>query len=342
MMSMRIGYDEALAAQPGVLPRSAAHVRDQLSRLHAPSFSSGTVAVVGIGASLNAAQLLVDLLRAGGRPAVALSAAVASESGLVAGLADAFVFLSESGDSTETIQAAAGVVGARSRPTLSITNDPGSTLARMTDFHVDLGCGPDSGVYTVGFTATVQAVALLTSWLGVDGADTRVPATIPEPDAAMLAGVAERLSACRGIDVVGAGPHLCSALQTALMLREGCRMPSAAFDTREYLHGPLEWLGPDSGCIFFGSGRETELAAFARSTGAVVVRFGDVPAGAGRDAGSSGAASVIAAPSDGSVAAVLYETIAVQQLVRLIAGLHGVPVGTMRYAQTDTKRSGTY
>lgn len=335
----RIGYDEALDVQSDALVRSAAHVREQLRRLDATPFTSGIVGVVGIGASLNAAHLLVDVLRRAGRPAIAISAGAALDPGLPVGVCDVFVFLSESGDSTETLRIANGVIHGPSRPTLSVTNDPGSALAGMTDLHVDLGSGPDSGVYTVGFTATLQAVALLAAWMGVGNADTWLPSDVPVPDIAALEAVAGRLVACRGIDVIGAGPHLCSALQTALMLREGCRLPSAAFDTREYLHGPLEWLGPGSGCILFGSedsDRETELASFARSVGATAVRFGP------RTTTGSADPSDIAVTSGGAVSAVVHETIAVQHLVRALARLRDVPIGTMRHAQADTKRTGTY
>ena len=74
---------------------------------------------------------------------------------------------------------------------------------------------------------------------------------------------------------------MASAGETALLAREGLRIPATGSETRQYLHGPLESAAPGLGCVLFGSERELELASSLVSYGASVVA-GERPARRGR------------------------------------------------------------
>lgn len=353
---MRIGYDEALTAQPAALARSETRVRDQLRQQDPAPFASGRLGIVGMGASTNAARLLAGLLRRRGRAATAWSAGTLLEASAPAALGDAFVFLSESGDSTETVEVARRVGAARDTPRLAVTNAPDSALAREVLTHLDLACGPDSGVYTVGFTATLQAVALLDGWLAgrlTEVASADVPAldaALRQPEAAAFLGATARLLAgSRAVDIVGGGLHAAAAAQSALMLREGCRMPTACYPLREYLHGPMEWIEKGAAVIVFGEAREIELAHAARAAGASVFVLAGGRASLSEPSRTVGDMSLriaggVAAedPSFGSAQAVLQESVIVQFLAAAIARQNGVPIGGFRYPQTDTKQDRLY
>lgn len=331
---MRAEFTSTILRQPEALGISAREVRQQLTALDPRPWQEGVLGVVGMGASAHASHLLVEILSRQGRRAIGLSAG--SFSGDGAGRrADSYVLISESGESVELLDAAAQL---RDAPTLAITNAVPSPLTKVTDAHVDLRCGIDSAVYTVGYTTTLQALAILAEWLGAAGSDSDV-SLIPnhasqllESDRALEA-VGERLAQARAVDVVGHGAHFGSAGEMALMIREACRLPSGCYDTYEYLHGPMEWLDEQSGCIIFGSDREIELAEFVAATGAATVLVTE----SRQEIAQS--VHVIRIPAVGLAASVLLETLPMHQLLRQVAASRQLAIDGFRYHQNDRKVS---
>lgn len=135
-------YPEGIAAQRAALAAS-------LASLQLPSFEGGLIALVGIGASEHAAQGAAAAWRSAGLQAVAIPASAPPINAAVT------LLISESGRSAEVLA---------HRPTsrtIALTNFPDSPLAAAADEVILLNSGPDSPVYTTGYTATLQALGVL-------------------------------------------------------------------------------------------------------------------------------------------------------------------------------------
>ena len=124
---------------------------------------------------------------------------------------------------------------------------------------------------------------------------------------------------------------MASASETALLMREGVQIPAAGFETRQYLHGPLESVGPGLGCVLFGSGRELTLASSLLSYGASVVLVSDRPSAA------TAFPSAFVVPPVGELAAPILEILPIQLTAAYLAAARRVSIGTLRRVQPDTK-----
>ncbi len=128
------------------------------------------VALVGIGASEHVARSAAPVWRKLGIRAFAVSATELLDA--PGPVADVVVGMSESGRSAETVAALKSVSGRR----IAITNFADSPLAEVVDEVIPLDSGPDSPVYTTGYTATIQAIGLLGEhWTGSSSNWSRLP-----------------------------------------------------------------------------------------------------------------------------------------------------------------------
>ena len=140
-------------------------------------------------------------------------------------------------------------------------------MAEVLDGPLGLGGFKDSAVYTSGYTATLLAYALLLDRMGLIPAGpevARVPETVRaalEQYDAVAARVGRIVGAASAIDVIGRGTSCASAAEAALMFREGLRVPSAAFETLQYLHGTMEAVAEVSVFLSFWDCRELTLPA---------------------------------------------------------------------------------
>ncbi|MFE9690189.1 SIS domain-containing protein [Micromonospora sp. NPDC005806] len=276
---MTLPYLDGVRAQPDNLRRSAQAVRAALAgpagAQAAAASRWGSLLAFGMGASAHAAAAFAAVLRADGLPATSASAADLHD-GMPQGLAAAFLGISQSGRSRETVEALAAVpAGPAAR--LALTNHPDSPLGALVDTVVPLGCAEDTAVSTLSYTATLQALGLLaerisgharTDWDRLPNLAAEVLDTDIEPLAAALAD-----AGC--VDVVASGVRLATAGAVSLLLREAAHLPTAGFTTREYLHGPLETAGPGQTALLFGTAREVPLALDLARYGAHVVLVTD-------------------------------------------------------------------
>ncbi|MHB1928312.1 MAG: SIS domain-containing protein, partial [Acidimicrobiales bacterium] len=143
-----------------------------------------------------------------------------------------------------------------------VTNVPDSPLGRLADAVLPLDVEQDSVAYTVGYTATLQALGLLGDALLADAGSIpnwdRLPRLVEEVLALATDAVLDFLDHCgtpRAVDAVGTGGSAAAAGEAALLLRETCRVPTGCFSTRQYLHGPLEAAESGVADIFVGDGR---------------------------------------------------------------------------------------
>jgi glucosamine--fructose-6-phosphate aminotransferase (isomerizing) len=320
-------FRDALFAQPSNLEAAALAFDERLAHADLSALREGTIVLSGIGASASALIPAVQALRAAGRRAFALTS-----SELVGpGLADAYVLVSQSGASTETVQALQALRGA---PVVAISAQGESPLAQAADAWLPLGPRPDTPVATLSYTATLQALGMLCDVL-VHGRVSDAWASVPELAASVLeacdgpAGeIAQAFAQIRALDAAGSGAGAASAFETALLAREGLRLPATGMDTRTYLHGPLEAVGPGLGVVLFGSGRELRLADTVRGYGAQVALITDA------DVDGPG---VLRVPEVAPLAAAILQILPAQLLAVHIAGLRGLTIGELARHQDDTK-----
>ena len=335
-MNRPVDYYAAVAGQPAALERSAAAVREQLAAIDLAPWRQGVLAAVSMGAGAHAGHALAHRLGRYGRRTVNLTASdlVALAGPGHASPADGYLFVSEGGRSRETLEAA-GLVPAGAR--LGLTNVPDSPLAAAVDRVVTLDAGDDSTVYTAGYTTTLQAFGLLAGALdGVDEGEDwkRLPELVSATLrglAAPAAGVAPSLAGAVAIDVVAGTASYASAAEAALLLRESTRIGATAYETYQYLHGPMEPLTPAHACLLFGDGREVALARYLAGAGipAVLVTTADV-------AGEPGL-TVLRVPATPQVPRAVLEILPAQLLAGEVARERGLGIDGFVHHQDDTK-----
>jgi glucosamine--fructose-6-phosphate aminotransferase (isomerizing) len=335
-------------SQPYVLARSAATVREALAGpagdAAVRALGGGRVAAVGMGASTHAVTAFAAWLRAAGRPALAFSAAELSRASgdmfggtpadVPAGLADAFLAVSQSGRSRETVEAMRAV--SPGVPRVAVTDRPDQPLGAAADVVLPLGSGEDTRVSTLSYTATVQALGLLADALtGSPSADwAALPGLARSVLAADTAAVfVDAFADVSVIDVVGSGIAAGSVGAAALLLREAVHLPTAGYPTREYLHGPLEAAGAGRGALVFGTGREAELAADLASWGASVVLVTTSPAPP-----EHRRLRVVTLPAAGGLAAAVLDILPVQLASAALAARKGLTIA-LHHMPDDTKLS---
>ncbi|HTX62359.1 MAG TPA: hypothetical protein VMD28_01880 [Acidimicrobiales bacterium] len=327
-------YYETVASQPAALRHSAAQVRSALSAADLDPWRRGGLLAVGMGASSHAAHALVDRLRRHGRPAFVLDASTVMELGGRTALADCYVFVSEGGRSRETVEAVRSLpAGGR----LGLTNAPDSPFGEAVDLAVGLGHGPDSRVYTIGYTATLQAFSLLATALDGedDGGDAEALPSQVEVALTDCAGqaveLAERLDGLDSLDFVGRGASLASASEAALLFREATRTATCAFETFQYLHGPMEGQNGRRGCLVIGSGRELSLANFLAERGIFTVLLTTEALEDGENL------AVVRIARQAPLLRAILEIVPLQLVVGALARRRGLGIEGFVYSQQDTK-----
>jgi len=289
-----------------------------------------TIAVVGMGSSSNAGAVFCEALRAVGVRAVNVDAAAVANYPAGFCPAERVIVISESGRSPEPI-AALRRMGTNP---IVITNDPSSPVAKLSDFVVPLGGFKDSGVYTIGYTTTLVALAAIAAAHGVTIADPstlgRVADDVLSEFAMVAGGIAVVLDKAYFLDIVGQGTGQGSAQAAALLFREACALPTAAHQTIQYLHGPMESCSNLGAVMLFGDGRERGIAEQLRQAHVPVVHFAATP---GLDDGDT---FRLSHPATGYATAIA-EVVFAQAIAAQLAGLRHRDVGRFHFTQPDTK-----
>jgi len=157
------------------------------------------------------------------------------------------VTISQSGQSPDIValQEAAKRSGAL---TVALVNVEGSPAAMAADIALPLQAGPELSVAaTKSFIVSAVAGAAIVAHWKDDGALLAALAGLPE----VLAGAAEiawptfidEAAAADSLYVLGRGPCLPMAMETALKLKETCGIHAEAYSLAEVMHGPMELLG---------------------------------------------------------------------------------------------------
>ncbi|MGO9972508.1 MAG: SIS domain-containing protein [Solirubrobacteraceae bacterium] len=330
---MSLSFAEGVRAQPGNLRAAARTAGEVLSGADLTPFREGTLVLSGIGASWHALAPAIAALRAGGRRAFAVPSTELAHAG-PAHLGDAYVIVSQSGRSTEPIAALEALDG---QPLAVVSADNKSPLGRAAGLWLPLGDVPDTPLSTLAYTATLQTLGLLCdALLGVAHAPEwkELPDlvdTVLGREDAHAADVASRLQPARTIDAIGGGGASGTAGETALLAREGLRMPAYGEETRQYLHGPLEAVDETFGCLLFGDERELSLSRALVGYGATVAVVTATPGA------ESPGADLFLIPEVSDLATPILEILPVQLLVDHLARAKGLPADGLRRSQDDTK-----
>ncbi|WP_308467703.1 SIS domain-containing protein [Rathayibacter soli] len=355
----------AVHSQPVQLERArTAFLGDLGAARLRPWLPKETIAIVAMGASHNAGHALVAVLAAIGIRAVNLTASDVLNGAPGFQPADHYLIVSESGRSPEPLEAARRLAPAER---IGITNVRGSQLSETVDTILTLGGVPDSAVYTVGYTATLLSFALLLDHLGLTStpdAMARVPATVAGALQSLTPSanaIAEVIAGAGSVDVIGQGASYASAAEFALMCREGIHLPATAYNTLDYLHGPIEAASPACAVVAFGAGRERTIpesipgALLEAGVPVILVTSGAAGSGAERSgsvssgAVSSGAGSAVAGhghplltvvdlpeESDAFVRTIV-ETVLCQLVLARAAELRSQTIGDFSFKGLGTK-----
>lgn len=327
-----MSYRSTIARQPDSLEDTYAAAREQLAGMDLKPFDQPVIGITGIGASFAAAVVGAGELQSRQRRCFAIRAC-----DMAAGhnLVDALIGLSHRGRSVETVQAHEKLPSARR---LAITNDAESPLARASDMHLTLRSGSDATPSSTGYTATLLAMGMAFEKITGDSSDAF--AAIPELTRQMLASAAGKMKRLgdlfrqrRAIDCVGAGSSLGTADGASLLIREAARIPASAYDTRHYLHGPLEAMDGTTGVVIFGDGREVELAHQVEKIGCPVLLVTTDQAAQDGDL-----LTVVTVPKQGNrIAQGVLNILAPQLLAAELSDAAGLTDTKFRYRMNDTK-----
>jgi glucosamine 6-phosphate synthetase-like amidotransferase/phosphosugar isomerase protein len=250
-----------------------------------------SVLLLGMGSSHYANTVAAARLRAAGVPAVAL---LASHDLLPLLSADTLVIaVSASGGSTETLDAVGRL---RDQGTdsgfVALTNGEGTQLAALCDVTVPMLAGEETGGVACRSFQHTLAVLLSLPVLAdpPDGGVT--PETVTKAAEATedllerrdgwLPRLSELLLGPHGTHIAAPARRLSSAHQSALMLREGPRLPAVGCETGDWSHVDVYLTKTtDYRLLLLGGSRwEPELLRWTAERGSTVVAAGAEAPGA--------------------------------------------------------------
>lgn len=182
------------------------------------------------------------------------------------------VAVSQSGASPDLVATMASAQRTGS-PTLSITNDAASDLARSADVHIDVCAGHEQSVAaTKSYTAELVA---LHAWVRLAAGEslTVIQEDVHQASSAadelvlssshLARDVADQLVHDDRILVIGRGLSLASAKEAALKLIETCAVAASGWSAADAKHGPLGQVVVGTPVFLLAAselGRDTVLA----------------------------------------------------------------------------------
>ncbi len=198
------------------------------------------IVLLGMGSSHFANSVLALRLQAHG---ICAMATLASTDPLPAVKAQDFVIaVSASGCSAETVDAIAKLSG--TCQTIALTNTSGSVIEKACDSHVSMLAGKEEGgVACRSFAHTLALhLALLEILTGSPAASKTILLAAQATQDLLdrrdqwLVPLSEILLGPDGTTIVAPSRRLANAQQSALMLREGPRLPAIACETGDWSH----------------------------------------------------------------------------------------------------------
>ncbi|MCK1795166.1 SIS domain-containing protein [Streptomyces sp. XM4193] len=240
-----------IAEQPAALRRllneGAGAIRSVADRIAArkPRFVLLTARGTSDNVALYAKYLLEIKL---GLPCGLTSMSTTTAYGAQQDLRDVLVItISQSGGSPDLVAStrAAREAGAI---TLAVTNNPGSPLAEVSEYHVDVMAGPEYALpATKTYTASLLALYLLVE--GLRGGDGGAASELPRRAEELLAredevrALAARYRFAERMVFTSRGYGYPTVKEAALKLMETTYVPALSYSGADLLHGPLAMVG---------------------------------------------------------------------------------------------------
>jgi len=160
------------------------------------------------------------------------------------------VGISQSGASPDVV-AVLAEAREQGRPTLAVTNEPDSPLARTADSVLPIEAGREQAVAaTKTYLNSLAAVALLFAAIGDDAVARAELAAMPETLATQIElslGDPPPLDEYRdavGATVVSRGVNYCTGYEIALKIRELSGLVTEAYSPADLMHGPIAAIRP--------------------------------------------------------------------------------------------------
>ncbi len=281
---------EEIMSQPAVLERFVTQEWDRVVEtvdwISSHQFSH--VVIAARGSSDNAARYAQYLWGSHNQMNVALAAPslftlFASSPRLDGALV---VGISQSGESPDLL-AVLENASRQGRPTLAITNNPSSPMARLADRHLNLGAGPELAIAaTKTYTSQLLAVAALSAALSGDEEYHQALLSVPGVVGQTLEAEEEIASAVgplvgqRRCVVVGRGYNHSTAFEWGLKIAELSYLVAQPFSAADFRHGPLALLEP--GLVVLAVATDgplfddvADLLNVVRQSGSTVVAISD-------------------------------------------------------------------
>lgn len=206
-------------------------------------------------------------------------------------LGDALVVgVSQSGRSPDIV---AVLTDARrqGRPTVAVTNDPDSPLARAAEWVVELQAGQERSIAaTKTYLNSLGALALLSACLrgdedrlaGLRALPDAIRATIDSTRKLIDAGAVDRFAMMGHCLVVGRGFNYATAHEIALKIKELTGVIAEPFSSADVRHGPIGAVGRGFPVLLVAPGGAVlddlrSLHTALRERGAIVAAVSDDP-----------------------------------------------------------------
>jgi glutamine---fructose-6-phosphate transaminase (isomerizing) len=155
--------------------------------------------------------------------------------------------ISQSGQSPDIValQSAARAAGAI---TVALVNVEDSPIARNANICLPLFAGPEHSVAATKslIVSLAASAAIVAHWLNDErliSALSALPEKLEKACCIEWPELVELAQSAESFYVLGRGPSLPIAGETALKLKETCAIHAEAYSTAEVMHGPLELLG---------------------------------------------------------------------------------------------------
>ncbi len=224
-----------IVSQPDELERMliAGTVREQVHAAAESLHRVRRIWVVGTGTSQHAAHLGAAMLQDAGRSAHAVSSMQFVKNAPIVGPQDGIVVITHTGETSYALAARALAVTAGLQ-TVTIAREGIS----MNDVIETVPREP-SETYTVSYTTTLLALAMLASEMGADSLphDTLLLVPGAARNAIESSGTERIPLPARSLQLIGSGHAAVTAREGALKVREAARVLAEGFDAEFFLHG---------------------------------------------------------------------------------------------------------
>ncbi|MBN2046268.1 MAG: SIS domain-containing protein [Anaerolineaceae bacterium] len=244
-MSLKAEIFEQPAIAERILSTQTSKIQSIVSELREHSFSY--VFIAARGTSDNAGRYTKYLWGSMNHLPVALATpSLFSIYEQPPSLKDALVVgISQSGKSPDIVSVLREAK-AQGRPTLAITNAPGSPLAQFADWHVDIDAGEEKAVAaTKTYTASMMAMSMLSCLMAEDNERFEQLKQVPQWMSMILKSdrdlesIAQRYRYMEQCVVLGRGYNYATAFEWSLKMKELTYVMADPYSSADFQHGPI-------------------------------------------------------------------------------------------------------